>query len=124
MLQQEISAFGRRMGMPGLALSAGGLLALDVAGMGRLHIETGTDELLVYLSRAIPSHDSEAPRRLLELSHYRHAHAMPLQGGVHAGHAILLTRLALRAVSAAALENAALFLARLMDDAAANGGRA
>ena len=39
MLDHELNAFGMRMGLPGLAFSPQGLVALDVSGMGRLYFE-------------------------------------------------------------------------------------
>lgn len=132
MLQEAIASFGRRMGMPDLRLpdpdparpGAPRLLALDVDGVGRLHLEAGDGELLVYLARPFPAHDADLPRRMLALSHYRHARPMPLQGGAHAGQAILLTRLPERQVTAAALETAADALSRIMDEATGGNGGA
>ena len=39
MLNHELNTFGLRMGLPGLAFSPQGLVALDVSGMGRLYFE-------------------------------------------------------------------------------------
>ena len=67
MLDHELNAFGMRMGLPGLAFSPQGLVALDVSGMGRLYFEKqqrhGREELLVYLARPFPPHDSTLPER-------------------------------------------------------------
>ena len=67
MLDHELNAFGMRMGLPGLAFSPQGLVALDVSGMGRLYFEKqqrhGQEELLVYLARPFPPHDSTLPDR-------------------------------------------------------------
>ncbi len=114
MLDHEIAEFGRRMDMPGFAL-AGGVAALDIEGLGRVYFERGDGELLVYLAVPVPAHDVQAPRRVLELCGYRHAHPMPLCGGVHAGNAVLLTRMDERAVTAAMLENAIAFLGQMQD---------
>ena len=69
MLEQELSEFGRRMGLPALAFTPGGLAALDVEHMGRLHLEKsgkpGAEELLIYLVLPCPVHDREAPERAL-----------------------------------------------------------
>ena len=107
MIEREIAEFGRRMGMPAFSLSPAGLAALDVERLGRLHLElaenAGERELLVYLARAVPEHDVKAPRRVLERCHYRHADPMPLSGGLHKGHIILLTRFPERQATAAGI---------------------
>lgn len=124
MLDQEIAEFGRRMGIPSLSLGQGDLLALDVDRMGRLHLEKrndpvrGESELLVYLAAPCPPHDRTAAARVLDLCHYRHGHPMPLSGGVHRDRFVLLTRMPERTVTAAGLENAAKFLAAMMEAAA------
>lgn len=130
MLEQEIAEFGRRMGLPSLALDQRGLAALDVEHMGRLHLERaeparrprgsagGDPALLVYLAAPCPPHDQEAPARVLELCHYRHGHPMPLAGGVHRDQYILLTRLTERETTAASLENAVKFLAAMLEKVA------
>lgn len=41
MLEQEINEFGRRLGLPGLELSAEGLAALDIENVGKLTLERG-----------------------------------------------------------------------------------
>lgn len=115
MLDREISEFGRRMGMPGFALSAdNGVAALDVHGLGRVYFERHEEELLIYLSSPALSHDSELPRRVLRLCGYQHAHPQPLYGGVHAGQVVLLTRVPERALTAAVLETSVAFLGNML----------
>ena len=113
MIEREIAEFGRRMGMPAFSLSPAGLAALDVERLGRLHLElaenAGERELLVYLARAVPEHDVK------ERCHYRHADPMPLSGGLHKGHIILLTRFPERQATAAGIEKAVQFLGGVMD---------
>ena len=108
-----------RMGLPGLAFSPQGLVALDVSGMGRLYFEKqqrhGQEELLVYLARPFPPHDSTLPERALALCHYRHAHAFSLTAGMKGDTLILLTRLPERQTTAALLEEAVMELARVMN---------
>lgn len=119
MLDHELNAFGTRMGLPGLTFSPQGLAALDVSGMGRLHFERqsrhGEEELLVYLARPFPPHDSGLPARALALCHWRHAPAFPLTAGLKDDTLILLVRLPERQVTAARLEEAVMELARAMD---------
>lgn len=115
MLEREIKEFGRRMGMPGFALSQAGIAALDIEKFGRLYLEEGSEELLVYLVAPVAPHDHSASRRILELCGYKNAHPMPLSGGLHADGAVLLTRMAVRDVTTAALENAVDYLGRMME---------
>jgi type III secretion system chaperone SycN len=114
-LDHEIAQLGRRMGIANLAFSSEGIMALDIAGMGRVYFERKPDELLVYLARPAPAHASGMPRRLLTACHHGKAHPVPLSGGLHNGQAILLTRLAERSVTAAVLENCVNYLARQMN---------
>lgn len=122
MLEQELSEFGRRMGLPGLTFGPGGLAALDVEHMGRLHLEKseqrGATELLIYLARPCPAHDREVPERALALCHYRYPRPFPLSAGMHGDQLIMLTRLAEREATAANMEKAVLLLADAMNKAA------
>ncbi len=126
MIEREIAEFGRRMGMPSFALSADGLAALDVEGLGRLYLERGPDdaqerELLVYVALPVPDYDTGAPRRVLEACH---AHPLPLAGGLHNGNIILITRLPEGRATAADIEKAVLFLGTIRDQVgAAQEGR-
>jgi type III secretion system chaperone SycN len=124
MLDREIAEFGRRMDMPDFALSGNGIAALDVEGVGRFFLERNEDssELLVYLTVPVPAHDTQVSRRVLELCSYKHAHPIPLVGGVHAGFVMLLARLPERMVTAAALENTAHFLREMMGRVHSAGG--
>ena len=119
MLDHELNAFGLRMGLPGLAFSPQGLVALDVSGMGRLYFEKqqlhGEEELLVYLARPFPPHDSTLPERALALCHYRHARVFSLTAGMKGDSLILLTRLPERQATAALLEEVVMELARVMN---------
>ena len=129
MIEREIAEFGRRMGMPSFALAADGLAALDVEGLGRLYLERGPDdaperELLVYVALPVPDYDAGAPRRVLEACHYRHAHPLPLAGGLHKGNIVLITRLPESRATTADIEKAVLFLGAIRDQiGAAQEGR-
>lgn len=115
MLDREISEFGRRMGMPGFALSTdNGVAALDVHSLGRVYFERSEEEILIYLASPVPAHESEFPRRVLSLCGYLHAHPQPLYGGVHAGQVVLLTRVPERTVTAASLETSVAFLGHML----------
>ncbi len=117
MLEGELAEFGRRMGLPGLSFNDGGPVVLDVEGMGRLYLEkreTG-GELLVYLTRPCPAHDTDAPARALALCHYRHARPFTLSGGLYREELIVLIRLDERESTAARIEQAVLLLAETMN---------
>ncbi len=107
------------MGLPGLSFNGGAPVALDVARMGRLYLEKretgGGTELLVYLARPCPPHDTDAPARALALCHYRHARPLPLSAGLHKEQLIVLTRLGEREGTAARIEQAVLLLAETMN---------
>ena len=116
MLEHEILAFGRRLGLEALALSREGMAQLDIEGLGTFHLEQlekgRRRELLIYLTVPVPPvQETEASRRLLEMCSWRHALPMPLHGGVFSGQALVLTRMDEDQVSAAGLENALRFLA-------------
>ena len=113
-LEHEIEQLGRRMGLAELALSADGMLAFEVEGMGRVYFEHKAEELLIYLACATPPHDRDIARRILTVCHHRNAHPVPLSGGIHKGQTILLTRIAERNISAALLENTVNYLAQQM----------
>lgn len=108
MLDHELNELGKRMGLPGLSFSAQGMVALDVSGMGRLCLEKRqrrqAGELLVYLVRPCPPHDSGLPERALAFCHYHHGHAFPLMAGMQGDNLLLLVRLEERQVTAATLE--------------------
>lgn len=121
MLEYEIEAFGRRLGLESLAFSREGLARLDIGDIGSFYLEkaeyNGRHELLVYLSAPLPEHDAASVRRLLSLCDYRRGLPMPLFAGVFSGRGMLLTRMDEEKVTAASLENALRFLAELMHGA-------
>ena len=119
MLDYEIEAFGRRLGLEHLALSAGGVARLDIENVGSLYLERQetASELLVYVSAPFPVPDAGATRRLLALCDYRRGYPMPVFAGAFSGRAVLLTRMQESAVTAAGLENALRFLADLLHEA-------
>lgn len=119
MLDHEIADFGRRMGIENFSLNSNGLVALDVERFGRLCLErvegsANQDTLLIYVTLPIPAHDADACRRVLALCALEEAHAMPVWGGVHNQHIVLLVRLPADTAQAADMENAALFLRTLL----------
>ena len=121
MLDHEIEAFGRRLGLEHLALSSEGIARLDIEHVGSLYLvrqeNAGIRELLVYVSAPLPVPDGGATRRLLESCDYRRGYPVPVFAGAFSGRALLLTRMEENAVTAAGLENALRFLAELLHEA-------
>ena len=120
MIDHELAEFGRRMGMHGLTFPSSGIIALDVDGLGRLHLERrdDEDELLVYVTHSLPVHDREAPRRVLELCDYRKGLPVVLTGGVYNDQIMLLIRLPQRELTAGLLEAHIRILGELVRKAA------
>lgn len=118
MLDYEIEAFGRRLGLDSLVFSPQGVACLNIENVGSLYLEKsegrGRGELLVYVSAPLPVPDNGATRRLLEICDYRHGHAMPIFAGAFSGRAVLLTRMEESTVTAAGIENALRMLTDLM----------
>ena len=118
MLDNALNEFGKRMGLPALAFSPGGVAALDVRDLGRLHFERkngGLDEeLLVYLAWDIPGYDDKTVGRALAMAHYTHADPFIIYAGLRGDTLFLLTRMSARQVTAALLENTVMHLIRTM----------
>lgn len=119
MLDHEIADFGRRMGIENFSLNSNGLVVLDVERFGRLSLERVENagagaELFVYVALPVPAHDTDACRRVLTLCAFEKAHAIPVWGGVHNQHIVLLVRLPADTAQAADMENAAYFLRTLL----------
>ncbi|MBO4300232.1 MAG: CesT family type III secretion system chaperone [Desulfovibrio sp.] len=114
-IQSAIQQFGQRLGMPSLAMGREGVTALDISGVGRLHLEisskSGHEELLACLMRNMPTHDQDIARRALAFCHYRHAHSLPLWVGMHKENLMVITRFNESEATGQALENAVIFLA-------------
>lgn len=119
MLEREIEAFGRRIGMDGLVLGASGVLALDIRQTGRLYLEKNSRnekaELLLYLAREYPQYDKSIPERALALCHYGKPKPYPLMAGKHGTKLVLLTRMPEQGVTAAQIEQMSRFLVEQMD---------
>ena len=121
MLDAALNDFGKRMGLPTLAFSPEGLVALDVQDLGRLHFERSHgkagEELLVYLARDIPGYDDGTVARALGLCHYGHGATFTIAAGLRGDTLLLLTRIPARQASAAVLENAVMRLIQALKTA-------
>ncbi len=118
MLRTAIATFGQRLGMDALSLGEEGLLALDIADMGRLYLElsrkNGHEELLTYIMAPLPPHDPSLAERALGYCHYAKAHPWPLFSGIHKDQLMLLVRLSEREATGQTLENVVLFLSQAL----------
>ncbi|MBQ9536457.1 MAG: CesT family type III secretion system chaperone [Desulfovibrionaceae bacterium] len=117
---EVLQQFSQRLSLPAIELNAAGLAALDIADVGRLYIEisnqSGQAELLLYLSQnVLPSHAKDLARRALSYCHYKHVHPFQVWAGVYRDQLIVLTRFLENTATAAALENAAIFLMRSLE---------
>ncbi|MBO6003205.1 MAG: type III secretion chaperone SycN [Mailhella sp.] len=116
MLEYEIEAFGRRMGLGSLSLNDRGMAQLDIRGLGSFFLETrdgpGVRWLLMYLCSPADGHDPARAGRLLRMCDYRRNLPFPLAAGLDKGKSILLSRMEERRVTASAIENTLRFLAQ------------
>ena len=108
----EISEFGKRLGIDGLALNDRSAAGLVIDGVGTLTLErlespsgVGEPELLVVLSRTIEPSESARYGALLSRIHWRRHPAAALCAGLFRNELILSTRIPQRRVTASALEN-------------------
>jgi type III secretion system chaperone SycN len=116
--EHVIAEFGRRMGLPSLALERDKPVQLHIEGMGALFIEAAEEDILLYLARNFPPHDLDAPRRALVLCRSGLARPFPVQAGLYKNNTlVLLTRFSPKAFSLQSLEQAVPALARLLDEA-------
>ena len=116
--EHVIVEFGRRMGLPTLALERDKPVQLRLEGLGSLFIEELGDEILLYLAREFPLHDREAPRRALALCRHCLARPFPVYAGMYKDNTmIFLTRFSQKTFSLQNLEQAIPVLSRLLDEA-------
>jgi type III secretion system chaperone SycN len=115
--EHVISEFGRRMGLSSLTLGRDKPVQLHIEGLGTLFIEEAGEEILLYLARAFPSHDRDAPRRALALCRPELARPFPVSAGLYKDNTLLfLTRFTTKTFSLQSLEQAVPVLARLLDE--------
>lgn len=115
MLDIELDAFGRRLGLPSLELGEAGIASLVIDGLGTLSLQTGEgaseDELLMTL--AVPLEPSTAAERYaaaLERCGWRSGLPLPLSASLFRDHLILTVRFPADRVTAPQLENALRFI--------------
>ncbi len=116
-MAQIVSDFGKRIGMPDLALDGNGRLRMaleDGTGMGLLHLTgEGSPEIVVYRSCPLSYLNAPAFRTALRLADFRQPNAWPVQAGMSPRDLLLAMRIPERAFSTSSLENALGRLAEL-----------
>jgi type III secretion system chaperone SycN len=121
-VEYVVSEFGRRMGLPDLFLAPGSPVQLRIDRMGTLFLEYAREEVLVYLARDFPAHDTEAPRRALALCGPESRRPFPVYAGLHKENTLLfLTRFSEERFSLQDLEQAVPILSSLLDQALGDG---
>lgn len=114
-IDDTVREFGERVGVPGLALGAGGFVQFALNQGGTLGIALAENEVKVWLSRPLAPHDRAAvyERALVQCDFRRHP-PFPLQAGLRGGaELVFLARIPERAFTTPALEQALDVLERL-----------
>jgi type III secretion system chaperone SycN len=116
--QAIVAAFMQRIGLPGKAEA--NPVVFDLEGLGQLSLETraGKAELMMSLAVPLPPYEEERLLAALRLCHPDRARAFPLACGVHHDHLLFMSRQRQASMTAATLENQAIFL---IDSAKATG---
>jgi type III secretion system chaperone SycN len=115
--EHVIAEFGRRMGLPSLAVGREQPAQLRIDGMGTLFIEEAGEDILLYLARNFPAHDQDVPRRALALCRPALARPFPVYAGLYKNNTLVfLIRFTPKTFSLQGLEQAVPVLARLLDE--------
>ncbi len=118
-IAQIVSDFGKRIGLPDLALDGDGRLRMaleDGTGMGILHRpDSGPSEIVVFRSCPLAYLNAPSFRRALRLADFRQPNAWPVQAGISQRDMLLAMRIPERAFSTSSLEQALSRLAELLE---------
>ncbi len=109
-IAEIVSDFGRRIGLPDLALDGNGRLRMaleDGRGVGLLHLtSSGNPEIVVYRSCPLAYLNAPSFRSALRLADFRQPNAWPIQAGMSQRDLMLAMRIPERAFSTSSLEHA------------------
>ncbi len=109
-MAQIIDDFGRRIGLPGLALDENGRLRMaleDGTGIGLLQVNAeGSSEIVVYRSCPLAYLNAQAFQRALRLADFRQPNLWQVQAGINQRELLLAMRIPERAFSGSSLEEA------------------
>lgn len=116
-IADAIAEFGQSIGIPELALSAGGRLRMSQESggyVGMVHLaELRSPVLMVCRSSALAYQAATQLAHALQLTDFRRGRPWPLQVAVSGGQLYLALRLPERSVTRAALDQAVIELAQL-----------
>lgn len=120
-LDRALGAFGEDIGMPGLALGAGGNLALQLDSGRRVAIEPAGEEVLVYVSEPVPYDAPERLQKAWRRAHFSRLDGWPVQTALREQDGVprllAVTRLAAADASGHKLRQAVEHLSRWLDAA-------
>ncbi|WP_313625273.1 hypothetical protein [Achromobacter sp.] len=120
-LDSAISALGEDIGMPGLALGAGGNLALQLESGRRVAVEPAGEEVLVYVSEPVPYDAADRLHKAWRRAHYSRLDDWPVQAALREQDGLprllAVTRLPAGDASAHKLRQAVDYLSRWLDAA-------
>ncbi len=118
-MAQIIDDFGRRIGVPGLALDENGRLRMamkDGTGIGLLQVNAGgSREIVVYRSCPLAYLSAHTFRLALRLADFRQPNPWPVQVGINQRELVLAMRLPGRAFSTSSLGHSLSRLAEIID---------
>lgn len=120
MTDYEIEAFGRRLGLTGLALDESGRVSLKLSDLGELTLTETDGGLRLTLSRAQSSDDTAPYERLLASIDWHKNPPFLVQAAFFRRHLILSLALEDAEVTAAGLENALRFAVQELNRALQN----
>jgi type III secretion system chaperone SycN len=115
-----MAAFARRIGLPDAANAGENPAVFDLEGLGQLTLEAAEErgDFMMSLAVPLPPYDDERLLAALRLCHPDRVRPFPLSCGLHRDHLIFMSRQPCDDLTAAALENQAIFL---IDSAKAAG---
>ncbi len=70
-MDEALKAFGKQMGINNLAFNSRGVCCLVMEKSGKLFLEKGEDELIIYLERPLFHRDEEILEEILNKVHYK-----------------------------------------------------
>lgn len=109
-IAQIVGEFGRRIGLPDLALDGSGRLRLvlaDGTGLGLIHLDLEAfSEIVVYRSCPLAYLKAPSFRTALRLTDYRQPNDWAMQAGMSQRDLMLATRIPERAFTGTVLEHA------------------
>ncbi|GHT92695.1 hypothetical protein FACS1894116_03310 [Betaproteobacteria bacterium] len=110
--QEIVQEFSQRIGVGHIQQERSGPVTFELQGLGTLTLEPDADghELLMTLALPLPPHDSEKLLAALEMCHPDRIRPFPLACGLHRDALLLVSRRRLAGLSAAEVENQAIFL--------------